>query len=44
MAFLDGRLKEIIKNISVKKLTNTPKMVILLFLIIIFNINSYIKC
>lgn len=38
MAFLDGRLKEIIKNISVKKLTNTPKMVILLFLIIIFGL------
>lgn len=36
MAFLDGRIKELLSSISVKKLTNTPKMAILLFLIIIF--------
>ncbi len=38
MAFLDGRIKDVLSSISVKKLTNTPKMAILLFLIIIFGL------
>lgn len=38
MSFLDGRLTEIVKNINVKKLTNTPKLAILGFLIIVFGL------
>lgn len=38
MAFLDGRITEILNNISVKKLTNRPKIAILIFLMIIFGL------
>ena len=38
MAFLDGRIKDVLNSVSVRKLTNTPKMAILLFLIIIFGL------
>lgn len=38
MAFLDGRIKDVLNSVSVRKLTNTPKLAIMLFLIIIFGL------
>ena len=38
MAFLDGRLKEVLNKVNVKKLTNTPKIAIMLFLMIVFGL------
>ena len=38
MAYLDGRIKQVLNAISVKKLTNTPKIAIILFLLIVFGL------
>lgn len=38
MAFLDNRIKDTLNKINVKKLTNTPKITILIFLIIMFGL------